>query len=74
MSDLRTSIMAEVDKTLDDALADRNGSQCETKAAMITYAQTVLDACSTKELESGRALERFLETIKRDAIVMFYNR
>ena len=73
MSELRQSIMTEVEKALDDVFADEAGDEKQRKADMISYAQRVLDSCTTKELESGRALESFLETIKRNARVKFYN-
>lgn len=73
MSDLRTSIMTQVEEALDDILADEAGDQSQRKADMISHAQNVIDACTTKELESGRALESFLDTLKRNARVKFYN-
>ena len=68
----REDILTEVEKELDDLLTAAPDNLSETdlksiKEESIGYAQHVLNALSSRELQSPLALERFIETTRAQA-------
>jgi hypothetical protein len=67
MSSLRQSIVNQICEAIDDVLANVPASISESRRNEIRddaveYSQRVVEACSTEELKSDRAFERFMET------------
>jgi hypothetical protein len=75
----RDDIISEVEKELDDLLASARESLSETalkaiKEESIGYAEHVLNALTTQELQSAGAHNRFLENTLAQARMRMHTR
>jgi hypothetical protein len=78
MSALRVSILQQISEALDEVFAEYPEQSSENdrqkaKSKHLSHAEHVLDACSTEELRSESALERYIATTVRNARLPFYN-
>jgi hypothetical protein len=75
----REDVLAEIEKELDYLLAEAPESLPEAalreiKEESVSYTRHILDALSSKELESPLALERFIETTVAQARLSMHMR
>lgn len=75
----RDDIISEVEKELDDLLAEASEHLSETalkaiKEESIGYTKHVLDALTTQELQSAGAFNRFLESTLAEARMRMHER
>ena len=75
----RDDIISEVEKELDDLLAEASEHLSETalkaiKEESISYTKHVLDALTTQELQSAGAFNRFLESTLAEARMRMHMR